>query len=139
MGYHINLTEADFRIDAENTRDALDTIRELMADPSADRHGYSAQSGRHFSWLNNATPEDWDSLQDAMADWRFPVELDDDQNVVDIRFSGQKIGDENQLFDVIAPYVEDGSYLEFRGEDGDVWRLVFDDDSVEEVQDTTKF
>ena len=35
---------------------------------------------------------------------------------------------------VIAPFVEKDSYLEFCGEDGDVWRLVFDGIKVKEIR-----
>lgn len=190
MGYHIRFRGADFRIDSENTQDALRAIKDLMVDPDANRSGGTFNptdytpaelaekpddftiegrhgtytlgeipdtpgvelekntygdtttitlAERHFSWMNNADPDEWETLEDAMASWGYPIETDDEGNVIDIRFHGQKIGDEDQLFDAIAPYVEDGSYIEMTGEDDYVWRWVFNGNRVEEVEGEVVF
>ena len=133
MGYYIDITGSDFRIDAENKSDALEAIFELMGDPTVDRRGGNRHH-RHFSWLNNATPGEWIALEDAMEDWRFPVVTDEDGNVIGIQFTGQKIGQENLLFERIAPYVENGSYIQFTGEDNHVWRIEFSEDDIEETK-----
>ena len=41
-----------------------------------------------------------------------------------------KDGDEEIFFKALAPYVETGSYLCFKGEDGDTWKWSFSDGSV---------
>ena len=40
-------------------------------------------------------------------------------------FYGEKLGDDEIFLSALAPYVEDGSYLEFEGEDGYSWRWSF--------------
>ena len=47
--------------------------------------------------------------------------------VTGISFDGERQdGTETAMFDSIAPFVEPGSYIEMQGEDGEVWRWVFD-------------
>lgn len=134
----------DFRVQGRKGAYTLAEIRNLPDVEVTDEKGYITYDTarvieRHFSWLNGVDPDNWDYLKDAMADWRFPIELDDDLNVVDIGFTGEKLGDEKQMFEVIAPFVEDGSYIEMQGEDGDVWRWEFTGDSVEEVHAEAEF
>ena len=130
MGYEIGIHDSEFHIDNEDTQAALNAITEMM-----DEAGHTPRD-KAFAWMNGVDPDEWDYLKEAMKDWRFPVEFDDELNVVGINFTGQKIGDEEQMFDVIAPYVETGSYITFFGRgDGYRWRIEFHEDEVEEVSD----
>lgn len=122
----MHISDQQFRIDAENKDEALQAIKSLMYDTSADTLG--TESGHNlFSWMHGVEPEQWEILSDALSAWRFEPDTDIDGNILRLNFTGQKIGSEAQLFEVIAPYVEDGSYIEFKGEDGAVWRLLFYD------------
>ncbi len=58
--------------------------------------------------------------------------LPKDVDVIGISFVGEKSSDEKLVFDLISPYVEAGSYIEMSGEDGEVWRFLFDGKSCEE-------
>ena len=52
--------------------------------------------------------------------------LDDDGNITSLSFYGDKLSyDEGEMFKIVAPYVEDGSYIEMHGEDGAQWRWAF--------------
>lgn len=135
MGYVINLIDQDFRIPVENEQDALEDLYEFM-----EEHGHDPRD-KAFAWLNGVDHTEWRSLGQALDDWRF-IPISDysdaeppygDQPITTLRFRGEKLGDEKEMFDVIAPYVETGSYLMFRGEDGHMWRYVFHEESVEEV------
>lgn len=64
----------------------------------------------------------------------YELKFDDDGNIVDISFYGDKLGDEPRVFQKIAPYVKDGSYIEMEGEDNDIWRWVFKDSKCREVK-----
>lgn len=125
MGTRQYLEDAEFIIRHENKRDALKAIKELMSDPNATRYG-GGPSGRHFSWMNNANPDDWNTLEDALAAWRFPVETHENGDIVDISFSGEKTGQEGLVWDRIAEYVEDGSYIQISTEHGDGWTWKFE-------------
>lgn len=63
------------------------------------------------------------TFEDAMGEWRY--EVDYGKNTV--YFEGEKLGDDESLWSCLAPFIIDGSYIECHGEDGDVWRWVFQD------------
>lgn len=61
-------------------------------------------------------------------------ELDHDGNITELEFIGEKLGDDFKIFQSIAPYVQDGSYIWMIGEDGDQWRWVFQAGVCKEVK-----
>jgi hypothetical protein len=126
MGTSMYLYADRFRIKAEDKEKALEKIKELMKDPNASRGGYNYEEGRVFSWLHNSNPEKWSSLEEALTEWRFKPETNDNGDIVGLEFTGQKVGDEKQMFKRIAPYVQQGSRLEFSYEgypDTDVFKF----------------
>lgn len=130
MGYRIGIRDSEFRIEEENKQNALEAIRTLM-----EEEGHTPRD-KSFAWLNGVNQDEWDYFKEAMRDWRFPVELDDELNVVGINFNGQKIGDEEELFRAIAPYVVTGSYITFFGRgDGHHWRIEFQENDIEKYDD----
>lgn len=121
MGYVIQLTDTHLFIASEDKPAAFEV---------AKQHINTFGSLSELPWMNNARPSDWDGLEDAFSDWRFPAETDEKGHIVDLQFVGEKIGQEKEFFEAIAPYVSTGSYLEITGEDGAVWRYVFDENNV---------
>lgn len=115
MSYDIEFRDASFFIPAKKKTEALSAINNLVGEIWVQ---YSRVRG---------TSDEWDSLTTAMADWRFPVETDEDGNVVDIKFTGEKAGETKKFFDAIAPFVKENSYIELMGANGEIWRLVFKD------------
>ena len=65
------------------------------------------------------------------------VDVKDEMN--SIYFEGEKYGDDDLIFNAIAPYVEDGSYIQMNGEDGAIWRWVFENGKCVEKQATITF
>lgn len=67
--------------------------------------------------------------------WKYPYdyELDTDGNIKKIKYVGEVLGDDYSLFQKVAPYVRDGSFIEMYGEDGEQWRWVFKDGKCCEV------
>lgn len=66
--------------------------------------------------------------------WPYDFELDGLGNIVRIEYLGEKLGDDLEMFQKIAPYVREGSFLEMRGEDGEQWRWIFRGGKCEEVR-----
>ena len=89
--------------------------------------------GYHYAWVSTDEFLNAKTLKDAMAAWRYDIEEDDLGNVIGIEFTGEKLGDELIMFKAIAPYVQDGSYLEMQGEDGESWRWLFRFNDVKEI------
>ena len=70
-----------------------------------------------------------------LENYGYLAELDDEGNIIDLNFNGDKLAyDEDTMFQAIAPYVEDGNFIEMVGEDGDRWRWVFKDGKCKEVR-----
>lgn len=55
----------------------------------------------------------------------YDFQLDQDGNITELEFIGEKLGDDFKMFQSIAAYVQDGSYIWMIGEDGVQWRWVF--------------
>lgn len=132
MGYAMYIVDSQFRIPDDARRSALQSIKSLMYDPEADAI-ISCSCGNEFNtfaWMHHVDhPSEWDSIDDALEAWRFePVY--DGARMTGLDFTGQKIGDEAQMFEAIAPYVEEGSYIHFEGEDGSEFMLYFHDDDL---------
>jgi hypothetical protein len=129
------MAEAKFTIKKEKKSAALEALKKLgngSNDPRAHGNGY-------FSWMNDTDPDQWDSIKEAMSEWRYPVQFDKEGNVVGIGFNGEKMGQEEFMFQTIAPFVEAGSCIHMRGEDGSQWRWEFDGKTMKEKQGKVSF
>lgn len=116
---------AEFSIKSENFCKTLAAIKAL-----AGRETIRDSTGMHFSWVDTEKFLQAKTLSEAMMAWRWDVHTED--GVIGIEFMGEKLGDDLVLFKAIAPFVESGSYIEMRGEDGALWRWVFEDGQVKE-------
>jgi hypothetical protein len=64
-----------------------------------------------------------------MNELGYRVEYDAAGNVILLAIEHEKLGDESDFFSVLAEYSKPGSYIQFRGEEGDRWRWVVGDDN----------
>lgn len=132
MGYYMDQRNAKFKISADKVPAALAAIKELAKDTK--RMGGGSSTGeRWFAWVTTADFVNAKDIVEAMDAWRWQVEVDDEGNVVDICFNGEKLGDDTILLEAIAPFVEAGSFIEMKGEDDAFWKWVFDGRGMVEV------
>jgi hypothetical protein len=128
MGYCIEQRASDFRVKKENFKPMLKAIESLMA--LTDRmSGGSSYREKWFAWVDTSKVLQGVENNDifyAMEAWRWFVERDEEGNISGIFFEGEKYGDDDLLMAAIAPYVENGCYIEMQGEDGEMWRWCFD-------------
>lgn len=129
MGYCMNLREESFKIKKKNVAPCLKALKEL-ANQTLKGTGFTIINGKktkqQFAWVSTETFANAKTLKESLEEWRWDIEMKEDGSVDGISFSGEKIGDENHLFEAIAPYVESGSYIEMSGEDGLIWRWKFE-------------
>ena len=119
----MELRQAEFSMSSEYFPEALKAIKDL-----AGQETINDGSGKHFSWVVTERFLSATTLPEAMKEWRWKVAIDDTKgNVIGIDFMGEKLGDDEALFNAIAPYVTAGSFIEMQGEDASIWRWVFDD------------
>jgi hypothetical protein len=76
---------------------------------------------------------------EAAAAWRWYLEEDSKGNVVGIQFNGEKLGDDNILFEALGPFVQKGSFIQMQGEDGTMWRWTFNGTDMREVTATVSW
>ncbi len=62
-----------------------------------------------------------------------------DKDVIGITQQVEYLGEERIIFNVIAPFVEEGSFIEIVGEDGETWRWVFEGGKCEEKKPKIKW
>ncbi len=150
MGYCMDQTESKFKIKAENRVKAFNACREKLVGKQKENGagGGSVSMGNwtpHYSWTDNSALENAKTLKEFMDEWRWEITLNDEvkvesdvpiaipSDVTDIQFTGEKIGDDETLFNAIAPFVEKGSYIQMSGEDGESWRWVFNGKTCESL------
>jgi hypothetical protein len=125
MGYCITLTDNRLLITHAKQASALEAVKQLMTRTDLMTGG-SNRGDRWFAWVNDNSIMEATELGEALLDWRYEPEYDDEgRDIVRVELLGEKIGDEVHLWRVIAPYVEDGSFLDYIGEDDERWRWEF--------------
>lgn len=128
MGYYMNQRAASFRIKQQNIFKALAAVQALHGNETI-KDG----SGRYLSWVDQDFHKRT-TLLEILDCWRWQIEKDRQTgDVVDICFNGEKLGDDETLFSALAPFVEDGSFIEMGGEDDALWRWVFKGGKCQEV------
>lgn len=139
MGYCMSQNGSKFYIAQADQAAALATALELCNHPEKMSAGWFDQITKvwsSFSWVDIDEFRAAKTLVEALKAWRWIIEVDVDDNVIAILFDGEKLGQDQLLFDAIAPWVQDGSYIEMSGEDGSMWRWVFEAGKCHEVQAT---
>jgi len=120
MGYAICQNTSNVRIKRESIPAALAAVQSMAA--------VDLETGKApmYSWV----PMDFfkeTSLEAILHVWRWNVEREYGGNgdVIMLNFRGEKLGSEEELFSVLAPFIEHGGYIEMLGEDNELWRWVF--------------
>ena len=116
MTWSMHQTDCDFKMAGDGLAAALAALQKAFTQMDVQGTSIFADAMRHCSW----------SVSLAAAG-----------NVTGIFFEGQNWGEDEELFDAISPWVEAGSFIEMRGEDGDLWRWIFDGKSCKQVSPET--
>lgn len=119
MSYCVSLMNYDFTIKNQNKPGALLAMHNFERAQAEKSKFYRV--GKQFN-----------TLEEQMAYWYWQVETNEAGDIVEISLENERLGEEDQWFDAIAPYVEPGSYIDMEGEDGYVWRYYFDGEHCEE-------
>lgn len=125
MGYCINQEDISFSIKKENFPGALKALNKAV---NEDHTVTDWVSEKDVSGIND--PQE--ALKELLEECRWQPTFDSDGNISDLDFTGEKYGDDDELFTALAPYVDAGSYIEMRGEDDAHWRWNFDGKTMEE-------
>lgn len=123
MGYYIETREIDFKIKESNEEKALQALKDM------------AIKNNRISWVDNQDIIDSKTFKQAFSECRYQSsleEVDGEMYITIDYFSGEKYGSEELIFNTLAPYVEDGSYITYQGEEGEQWRYTFNNGTMKE-------
>lgn len=127
MGYYITIPKVKFNIKAENKQAVIKAIKAL--------HGQESicdSSGPHFSWVDNDFYK-LNTIEELFTEFRWKPTLAENGDIIDLKFTGQKWGDDEEFFKAIAPFVESNSYIKVIGEEGAKWYWLFKDGEFKTV------
>jgi len=117
MGYCMDMRGARFGIKREHFDACRRAVSDMMESyPNA------------YSWVSTDEVLDACNRKDIVGvfrAWRWDVDFSKHEGLTDIEFAGEKLGSDENFFDVIAPFVTDRSYIEMEGEDSCRWRWWF--------------
>lgn len=127
MGYYVNIEDCSFFIERKNFEPAMQALRELDKRDELKLRSYvnGVDKPTHFSWMDAYWAENVKTLPEFLDMARF--ECSENEDGLFIHYFNSKFGDERVFLVAIAPYIEDGSYIIWRGEDGQLWRDRFRD------------
>lgn len=117
MGYYIDLTDAEWEI--TESPESLATVREMPTKYHAIKRGGSSNGEKWFSWMNDTDIENAETVEKVFNQLGFDTETVDGG----FKLTGynSKTGQEDLFLAVMAPFTKNGSYIEWRGEDGALW------------------
>ena len=122
MGYCIEVETENFSFDVRKADEVLTAIKRGIIDEKITEE----------RWIDFNVLLNVGTVEEAFEELRFELYEKDNKYKIDY-FSGEKLGGyELELFQCIAPYVDDG-YLEYIGEDGEKWRYIFKNGECKEV------
>lgn len=142
MGYYVTLIGADFGIPEKNWDAAFAAVCELNEHDELKTGG--SVNEKWFAWMDADYPtkalEEWQQrklphplawvFQELGFDWEIAPELHVEGDEFGLRGYDQKTGAEDDFLEAVAPFVRPGSYLEWRGEEGEMWRQEFDGEKL---------
>lgn len=124
MGYCMSQCGADFRVRAENIK----PLRKALIE---------AFPNRNCLW---GKPIEKLPIEDIFVDFGWDISFGDECQIESIHFVGEKASCEDDDFmRAIAPFVEDMSYIEMQGEEGEIWRWYFEEGKAYEWQASIRF
>ena len=145
MGYSVEVMDAAVRIAPENCEEAVSLFVKLMKKASDDGSGGSWAEGervaRFYSWVNTTdvleslkNPEQSlpGNIADAFSHWGYSFSADPTKGVEWDYRERDKWGDDDALWLALSPCLDEGSFIEFRGECGHMWRYEFDGNSLQD-------
>ena len=146
MGYCVSMG-VSVTIPGDKVPGALQALRVLMGRANTDGSGgtrkLDGEEEKWYSWVDTNTvleSVESDNLVEALAEWRYEAESEElspteklvqagvgnvYSDVVVTGFNGEKLGDDEELWFTLAPYVTEDSEIDCTGEDDCRWLWTF--------------
>ena len=129
MGYCIEIGSVEFKITKKKDKNKkiVDKLKKYFLEQVDTVGGGGNSNGeRWYAWVEMKDIKEAKTIGDFMEAFAYEPQYDTETgDIVDLFFNGEKLGDDEFFFKTIAPYIEDGSYIEYIGEDNAFWKYVF--------------
>ncbi len=119
MGYYIDASAIEWVV--PESAEVLERIKEMPKRMKRIQRG-GGNNESWFSWVNDKERLEATSVRDVFHAFGFDTTETKDGSF-EISGYSSKIGQEELLLYVVAPFCADGSYIEWRGEDGEEWKF----------------
>jgi hypothetical protein len=137
MGYCISYEEGTIKIKKDNMKIILQTLSDYFKSNTlrwVDGFDINevdfGETKEEHSWDEDYEEDELMSIEDIWSDLRYEIKEEDNFYII-TDFLGEKYGDDDTFFKIIAPYCENG-FLQFSGEDGEHFRFIIKDGVFEE-------
>jgi len=129
MGYYISLGASNWHLPAEHEEAALQVLKDLNKPENNHlKRGGSYTGGEKtmhwYAWMPSDYDEHVTSVEGVLNMLGF--ETHRDESGTTITFYDQKQGNEDIFLNALAPFMADGSYIDWTGEDGARWRFIYE-------------
>lgn len=134
MGYYVETATVNFTIKPENFDRFFELVKSMFEEEEIKAHARGGswsggtQTGWHYSWIDAdlmlKAIKERDICQ-VFLEWGFEDPTLDEDGSFGSFWYNSKTGQEDLFLDKIAEVVESGSYIDWRGEDGEIWRNEF--------------
>jgi hypothetical protein len=142
MGYYTQTTDSHIEIPEKNLDAAYAALCELNNHNELKRGGSypgltdapedKPRKDKWFSWMDWNYHETCKSVKEILEALGFECEQSD--GTLNVYGYDNKTGDENVFFHTLAPFIPDGQYIEWRGEDGYMYRWEFENGKMLEKE-----
>lgn len=136
MGYYVELVDCQVFIPKTSFESActhLKNIGFLTDTDYMNGGGWDGTNREHwYSWVNMdelGVAIETNNLPEVFRCFGFVVILDDNGNIDNLAFN-DKTGDEEHLLHSLASFFREGDYLQWRGEEGDIWKEMFENGKI---------
>jgi hypothetical protein len=136
MGYYTNLVDSNIFVKKENFQSIYEKMCELnnydelkrgrsFGIENDDQKDDKWNPNKWFSWMPYDYPDHYKTMDEILVNVGFETTYDKDGNLIGLGYYN-KTGNEDYFLECFAGYVEDGNYVQFKGEeDTDYYRFVF--------------
>lgn len=147
MGYYVTIEKTNFTINKDKFDDCYKAMCKLnerddlknggswggekISSDDPRPEGLNYHPAKWFSWMDPNYPEKCKTFVEILEElgftdlWFHPTNGD----LIGLSYDN-KTGNELDFFNVIAPFVEPNSYINWRGEDGEQWQWFFDGEKL---------
>lgn len=126
MGYFVNITDSCVSIPKDRFSEACKHLADSGFLDGGRYHGVDG-GNKWYAWVD--MPElrvrvEQGDLPGVFDSFDFVCYYDEKGDICELSYD-QKCGDEVLLLDTLAPFFADGNFIDWKGEDGDIWRYEF--------------